>query len=152
MNVSQKGIDLVKHFEGLRLEAYKDIVGVVTIGYGTTQYPNANRVKMGDTCTEVQAEKWLKFALDTAALMLYNNGIQIKQCQVDALCSFVYNLGSGNFLRSTLRKMIMANPDDPKIAEEFLKWNKAGGKEVAGLTRRRKAEAWLYFNDELKFE
>ena len=139
MKTSQKGLDLIKSFEGLRLSAYKDVVGVVTIGYGTTA-----GVKMGDTITKERAEELLRE--DVArfeAQVLRMVKVPLTQGQHDALVSFVYNLGAGNLSNSTLLRLL--NSGDYKgAAAQFDRWNKAGGKTLAGLVRRRAAERALF--------
>ena len=74
----------------------------------------------------------------------------INQNQFDALVSFCYNVGASNLRTSTLLRKVNANPNDPTIALEFVKWNRANGRILNGLTRRRRAEAQLYFSDALK--
>ena len=144
MKASAKGIGLIKQFEGCRLKAYQDSVGVWTIGYGTTRYLNGDRVKEGDTITQEQAENLLHIDLRRRAEAL--GMLPVNQNQLDAILSFVYNVGIGAFNKSTLRKKIFQNPFDPSIAQEFARWNKAGGKVLNGLTKRRKAESDLYFS------
>jgi lysozyme len=150
MNVSQKGIDLIKRFEGLVLHAYHDQVGVPTIGYGTIRYHDGRKVQMGDVITREQAEFELKSFIEER-IPVINNLVKscLNQNQYDSVVSFVYNLGSGAFAGSTLLKKINANPDDPSIRFEFMKWNKGriSGMLVPldGLTKRRKQEADLYF-------
>lgn len=144
MKTSNSGINLIKGFEGLRLKAYDDGVGVWTIGYGTIRYLNGVRVKKGDTCTDAQAEQYLRNDLVT-----FENAINrlvkvsLTQNQFDALASFTYNLGEANLSSSTLLKKL--NSKDYKgAAAEFLKWNKAGGKVLGGLIKRRQAEMKLF--------
>ena len=141
MHISQKGIDLIKSSEGLRLEAYRDSVGVLTIGYGTTR-----GVKPGMKITADQAEQYLKadvarFEPELAALVK----VPLNQNQWDALMSFVYNLGSANLASSTLLKLLNAG-DCARAADQFPRWNKAGGKELPGLTKRRAAEQALFLS------
>ena len=144
MKTSQSGISLIKGFEGKRLNAYDDGVGVWTIGFGTIKYPNGVRVKKGDTCTEAQAESYLK-----NDLVKFENAINrlvkvpLNQNQFDALSSFTYNLGETNLSSSTLLKKLNAK-DYAGAADQFLRWNKAGGKVMSGLTRRREAERNLF--------
>lgn len=140
MKTSQKGIELIKQFEGLRTVAYKDTGGVWTIGYGHT-----GGVKSNDKITPAVAEMYLREDLKTAEKAVNMQMLNINQNQFDALVSFVFNVGSGNFIRSTLLKKAKQDPDDPSIRNEFLKWVYAGGKRVKGLEKRRKAEADLYF-------
>ena len=144
MKTSQSGISLIKGFEGKRLNAYYDGVGVWTIGFGTIKYPNGVRVKKGDTCTEAQAESYLK-----NDLVKFENAINrlvkvpLNQNQFDALSSFTYNLGETNLSSSTLLKKLNAK-DYAGTADQFPRWNKAGGKVMNGLTRRREAERILF--------
>ena len=144
MKTSQSGISLIKGFEGKRLNAYYDGVGVWTIGFGTIKYPNGVWVKKGDTCTEAQAESYLK-----NDLVKFENAINrlvkvpLNQNQFDALSSFTYNLGETNLSSSTLLKKLNAK-DYAGTADQFPRWNKAGGKVMNGLTRRREAELILF--------
>lgn len=145
--VSKSGIDLIKSFEGLMLKPYLCSAKVPTIGYGTTIYPNGQKVKLIDApISETMAEEFL--AND---LIYFEKQVDayttdaVNQNQFDALVSFAYNCGIGNLKSSTLLKKVNVNPDDPTISNEFLKWNKAAGKPLKGLTNRRIAEATLYF-------
>jgi lysozyme len=142
MEISRKGIDLIKKFEGCRLKAYRCSAGVPTIGYGNTYYEDGSKVKIGDVITQERAESLLKELVKN----YYHQHKNITQNQFNAITSFCYNVGNGNYNKSTLKKKLLANPNDPTIRNEFMKWNKAGGKELLGLTRRRKAEADLYFS------
>ena len=145
---SQKGLDLIKRFEGLKLKPYLCPANICTIGYGNTYYPSGAKVKLTDPAiTKEKAEELLKFLLTS-----YEKGVDsfcrddINQNQFDALTSFAYNVGVGNLQKSTLIKKVNKNPNDPTIRAEFMKWNKGGGKVLLGLTRRRQAEADLYFS------
>jgi lysozyme len=145
---SQKGLDLIKRFEGLELKPYKCPAGIPTIGYGNTYYPSGAKVKLTDPAiTQIVAEALLKFLLGS-----YEKDVDsfcrddINQNQFDALVSFAYNCGVNNLKSSTLLKKVNANPQDVTIHNEFMKWNKAGGRVLAGLTKRRQAEADLYFS------
>lgn len=145
---SQKGLDLIKRFEGLELKPYKCPAGILTIGYGNTYYPSGAKVKVTDPAITAQkAEELLKFLLES-----YEKDVDsfcrddINQNQFDALVSFAYNCGPRSLKSSTLLKKVNANPKDVTIADEFMKWNKAAGRVLAGLTRRRQAEADLYFS------
>lgn len=145
---SQKGLDLIKRFEGLELKPYKCPAGIPTIGYGNTYYPSGSKVKLTDPAiTKEKAEELLKFLLGS-----YEKSVDsfcrddISQNQFDALVSFAYNCGVNSLKSSTLLKKVNANPNDPTIKAEFLKWNKASGRVLAGLTKRRQAEADLYFS------
>lgn len=146
--LSQKGLELIKQFEGLSLTPYVCAGGINTIGYGNTYYTNGKKVTLQDKpITKQQAEELLKFSLST-----YEKAVDsfcrddISQSQFDALVSFAYNLGTGALQKSTLIKKVNANPKDVTIADEFMKWNKANGKVLVGLTKRRQAEANLYFS------
>lgn len=148
IKASQKGLDLIKRFEGLELKPYKCPAGIPTIGYGNTYYPSGSKVKLTDpVITKEKAEELLKFLLGS-----YEKSVDsfcrddINQNQFDALVSFAYNCGVNNLKSSTLLKKVNANPNDPTIKAEFLKWNKANGRVLAGLTKRRQAEADLYFS------
>lgn len=147
MNISQAGIDLIKKFEGYRENAYYDSVDIPTIGYGTIMC-NGRKVQMGDTCTKEEAEYWLKDHLEKHVVPWINMNVKVKLTQnmFDSLCSFIYNLGATNFLRSTLLKQINLGLFE-SAAEQFLRWDKAGGKVVAGLTKRRKEERELFLKD-----
>lgn len=142
MRISQKGLNLIKEFEGLELRAYKDSVGVVTIGYGST----GPHVSMGMTITADQAEALLKNDVNR-----FEKGVidlvtaPITQNQFDALVSFSFNLGLGNLKASTLLRKLNSL-DYVGAANEFPRWNKAGGKVLAGLTRRREAEKKLFLS------
>jgi lysozyme len=135
MNYSQSGLTLTEQFEGCKLNAYPDSKGVPTIAYGHTA-----GVFLGQTCTQAQAEAWL--AEDIAWAVSRVNAdvhVTLTQEQFDACVDFVFNCGVGNFESSTLLKLI--NKDDlTDAANEFAKWDKAGGQVIAGLLRRRMAE------------
>jgi len=146
MKPSQQCYDLIKSFEGLSLKAYLDPIGIPTIGYGSIRHPNGDRVRMGDKITLQQAGEYLAHEVKEFADMVSMLAPNINQSQFDALVSFAFNLGSGNLRASTLLKKVRNNPADPTIRQEFLKWNRAGGQVLRGLTRRRKAEADLYFS------
>lgn len=139
MKVSNNGINLVKRFEGLELKAYRDSVGILTIGYGRT-----HAVKAGDIITGEQADAFLREDLQVAELTVNTNvKVKLTQGQFDALVSFVFNLGSGNFVKSTLIKKLNAG-DYAGAADEFGKWVNAGGKKLPGLVKRRAAEREVF--------
>lgn len=139
MKVSNNGINLVKRFEGLELKAYRDSVGILTIGYGHT-----HAVKSGDIITGKQADAFLREDLQVAELTVNTNvKVKLTQGQFDALVSFVFNLGSGNFVKSTLIKKLNAG-DYAGAADEFGKWVNAGGKKLPGLVKRRAAEREVF--------
>ena len=143
MNTSPKGIALIKEFEGLRLKAYKCPGGVWTIGYGHTA-----GVKPGMVITEAQAEEYLKADLIAFERYLNGLGLALNQNQFDALVSFIYNVGTGNFSNSTLLRKVRANPQDNSIMDEFLRWVYSKGRVLPGLQRRRLAEMKLYFSND----
>ncbi|WP_335952328.1 lysozyme [Acinetobacter pittii] len=144
MKISNSGINLIKSFEGLRLKAYDDGVGVWTIGTGTTVYPNGVKVKQGDTCTPEQAKAYFKHDLAKFEKTVNESvTVPLNQNQFDALVSLTYNIGAGALKNSTLLKLL--NKGDYKgAADQFLVWNKAGGKVMKGLVRRREAERALF--------
>ena len=147
MKLSDKGYDLIKKFEGYSDRPYKCPAGIPTIGYGNTYYPNGVKVKLTDKqITKEYANEMLAFVADNFAkdvLKVVKSNITVNQ--LNALTAFAYNLGMTNFRNSSLLKLVNHNPNDALIAKEFLKWNKANGKELKGLTNRRIAESALYF-------
>ena len=139
MRTSQRGLSLIKSYEGLRLQAYQDSVGVWTIGYGTTRGVNS-----GMKITKEQAERMLlndvqRFEPEVQRLVT----APLNQNQWDALMSFTYNLGPANLESSTLRRLLNAG-NYASAAEQFPRWNKAGGQVLAGLVHRRAAERDLF--------
>ena len=143
MKTSHKGIALIKEFEGLRLKAYKCPGGVWTIGYGHTA-----GVKPGMVISEAQAEEYLMADLIASEKYLNDLRLAINQNQFDALISFIYNVGTGKFSRSTLLRKVRANPQDNSIMDEFLRWVYSKGRVLPGLQRRRLAEMKLYFSND----
>ncbi|MBP5372450.1 MAG: lysozyme [Bacteroidales bacterium] len=139
MRVGNKGIELIKRYEGCRLRAYLCPAGVPTIGYGHTA-----GVKIGDVITGIQAEELLKNDVRPIEAFLSRQGLTLTQNQFDALVSFCFNCGCGAFQRSSLRKAIVAKAGDDEIRECFLKWTKANGKTLPGLVKRRTDEANLF--------
>ena len=143
MKTSPKGIALIKEFEGLRLKAYKCPGGVWTIGYGHTA-----GVKHGMVISERQAEEYLKADLIAFEKYLNGLGLALDQNQFDALISFIYNVGTGNFTSSTLLRKVRVNPQDNSIMDEFLSWVYSKGRVLPGLQQRRLAEMKLYFSND----
>ena len=142
MQTGTAGIELIKSFEGIRLNAYKDSAGVWTIGYGHT-----NNVYNGMTITSEEAETLLKN--DLKQFEYYVNtyvSVNINQNQFDALVSFTYNVGGGAFKQSTLLEKLN-NGDMNGAADEFGKWIYAGGIKLNGLIRRRNAERELFLKE-----
>ena len=148
------GINLIKEFEGFESKSYKCSAGVWTIGYGATYYMDGTPVKEGDTITKEEAEKLLDEMSEEKYGVYVDKYVtsDINPYQRDALISFAYNCGNANLKSSTLLKKVNTNPNDKTIRNEFLKWNKSGGKVLAGLTRRREAEADLYFTEYKVYE
>jgi len=139
MKTSDEGIALIREFEGCRLEAYLDAVGIPTIGYGSTE-----GVKMGDTITQEEAEALLRRDLVRFEECVNEYvDVDLDQNQYDALVCFAYNVGCGAMRTSTLLKLLNAG-DFNGAAAQFQRWNKAGKVELAGLTRRRIAERDLF--------
>ena len=143
MKTSPKGIALIKEFEGQRLKAYKCPGGVWTIGYGHTA-----GVKPGMLISKAQAEEYLKADLIAFERYLNGLGLALNQNQFDALISFIYNVGTGNFSNSTLLRKVRANPQDNSIMDEFLRWVYSKGRVLPGLQRRRLDEMKLYFSND----
>lgn len=145
MKTGIRGIELIKHFEGLKLDVYTCSGGVKTIGYGTTVYGDTKqKVKLGDTITKERAEELLR--LDLVKFEGYVNkkvNVQLSQDQFDALVSIYYNCGPANINGSTLVRLLNQG-DYPLAAAEFRNWRKSGGKVLKGLERRRKAEEKLF--------
>lgn len=146
MQTSDKGIALIKQFEGCKLTAYQDSVGVWTIGYGWTQPVDGKPIRAGMTIKQETAERLLKTGLvsyesDVSRLVK----VGVTQGQFDALVSFTYNLGARSLSTSTLLRKLNSG-DYAGAADEFMRWNKAGGKLLNGLTRRREAERALFLS------
>ena len=139
MQISQHGIDLIKRFEGCSLKAYRCPAGVLTIGYGHT-----NKVLADDVITQEEAETLLK-----KDLIIHCNNVSklvrapLNQNQFDALVSFEYNVGYGNFSGSSLLRLLNAR-DYKGAAEQFDRWIYAGKTVLQGLVNRRKAEKELF--------
>jgi lysozyme len=133
---SEEGVSLIKQFEGFKSEAYLDIVGVPTIGYGHTL-----NVKLGDVIDEKGAFSLLKEELIHTYHPILNKAckVPLNQFEYDAYLSLIYNIGGGNFTRSTLLRRLN-NKEYEAAAEQILVWNRAGGKKVQGLVNRRKRE------------
>jgi lysozyme len=146
MKLNDAGIKLMHDFEGCKLTAYLCPANKWTIGYGNTYYENGKPVKQGDSITQERANQLFEnIAQDFAKRVRALLRVIINENQFSALVSFAYNAGVANLNKSTLLRKVNANPADPTIDTEFLKWDKANGKVLAGLTRRRKAESKLYF-------
>jgi len=134
---------LIKRFEGCRLEAYKCSANVLTIGYGHT-----GGVKETDTITQDEADKLLQEDVEQFEKYVDDNvTVELGQSQFDALVAWTFNLGVGNLRESTMLKKLNSE-DYASVPSEMKRWNKAGGKTLDGLIRRRKAESLLFESKE----
>lgn len=142
MQVGKKGLELIKHFEGLRLTSYRCSSNIPTVGYGHT----GPDVHDGLVITEERAEELLKEDLHTAEKCVDTYAqVKLNQNEFDSLCSFVFNCGCGAFRDSTLLRYLNDGREKVEVADQLLRWNKgAGGVPVEGLTRRREAERKLF--------
>lgn len=144
--VTQKGIELIKEFEGFRRTAYLCPANFWTIGYGSTFYPDGRRVQRGETISNQEAEELLKitvnkFAKEVDKLVT----VPINDNQFSALVSFTFNVGISAFKNSTLRR-VLNQGNYQEASQQLLRWNRAGGRVLAGLTRRRQAERSLFLS------
>ena len=146
MHISKSGLAILKDFEGCRLEAYPDVVNVWTIGYGFT-----SGVQKGDTMTQAQCDERLSREIRAYEIAVWNaTGGDVTQSEFDALVSFAWNVGIAGMKKSSVIKAHVKG-DKQAAARAFGLWNKAGGKVVKGLARRRAAEAVLYLTDDDEF-
>lgn len=147
MKLNTQGYRLICMFEGFSAKPYLCSAKVPTIGYGNCYYLNSKRVTLLDKpITELEAFEMFKAIADKFADKVSKLvTAPIDQSQLNALVSLTYNIGPANFQKSTLLRKVNFNHNDPTIRAEFLKWNKAGGQVLKGLTIRRKAEADIYF-------
>lgn len=142
--INKIGLKLIAQFEGCYLQAYLCPAKVWTIGIGTTIYPNGVKVKKGDKCTQEQAHEYLAHdMIEFEKTVNESVKVPLSQNQFDALVSLAYNIGSTAFKNSTLLKKLNAK-DYQGAADQFLRWNKGGGKVLKGLVRRREAERALF--------
>ena len=140
MKPSEACIEFIKGFEGFSATAYRCSAGVLTIGYGTTEY-----VDLGDTVTEEQACELLRKDVQEAADAVDDLvDVELTQGQYDALTSLIYNIGREAFRNSTLLKMLNQGRAIKDISPQFDRWNKAGGNIQPGLIRRRTAERKMF--------
>ena len=149
MKISNNGINLIKHFEGLSLKPYLDVVNIPTIGWGNTFYEDGTKVTLKDQpVTKERANELLEKIVnkDFADKIFPLIKVKVSQNQFDAMVSLAYNIGVGNFSKSTLLKKVNSGDFDG-ASNEFLKWNKSGGKELLGLTKRRQREYEMFKND-----
>ncbi|MGO4743994.1 lysozyme [Serratia quinivorans] len=146
MNISERGVALIKQFEGCRLTSYQDSVGVWTVAYGWTQPVDGRKIGPGMVIDQATAERLLK-----CGLVQYEQGVNqlakviINQGQFDALVSFAYNLGLRSLSTSTLLRKLNSG-DKQGAADEFGKWVNAGGVRLNGLVKRREAERELFLS------
>lgn len=140
MKINSEGLELIKSFEGCRLKAYQDSVGVWTIGYGHTgDIAVAGREIDQSTADALLCEDLDRFETGVSKLLK----VKASSNQFSALVSFSFNVGLSNLCNSTLLKLLNSS-DISGAAGQFERWNKAGGKVLAGLTRRRLAERRLF--------
>lgn len=144
MNINRETIEHIKAFEGKRLKAYRDPVGIWTIGYGHTTAAGPPTVVSGLTITDAEADEILwrdveKFATGVRSKIT----VDLTDNQFGALVSFAYNVGLGNFSKSTLLKKVNGG-DFKAAADQFMRWTRAKGKVLPGLIRRREAERSLF--------
>ena len=146
LQIGQKGLNLIKEFEGCKLEAYKCPAGVWTIGYGTTDSDYSitkTKIKAGLKISKQKAETWLRQSVNKKycpKVNKYNNKYHWTQNEFDAMVSFAYNLGSIDQLTANGKRT------KKEISQKMLLYNKAGGKVLQGLVRRRKAEQKLFLS------
>lgn len=143
--INKASLDLIKEFEGFRANAYQDSVGVWTIGYGTTANAGVGIVpKAGVSITEAQAAEYLRVTVDRFGAAVEAALTQpANENEFGAMVSLAYNVGPGAFKKSSVLRHFNAG-NKKAAADAFLLWNKAGGKVLSGLTRRRKAERALF--------
>lgn len=156
MKLNNDGIELLHKFEGLKLEAYECQASLRlpaekkfwTIGYGNTRYEDGSLVKKGDTITKKRAQDlFTNIANDFAKKVSKKLTKFLNENQFSALVSFAYNVGISAFSKSTLLKLVNEDPTNPEIRNQFMRWNKVNNQIIPGLTRRRQAEAELYFKN-----
>lgn len=141
MKTSQNGINIIKKYESCQLKAYICPAGKPTIGYGHV----LSTYEDGMTITHDEAERLLQYDLIRFEKSVDSINARLNQNQFDALVSLCFNIGPWNLKMSMLARRVKANPDDPGIASEFMKWVNAAGKKLNGLVKRREEESILYF-------
>lgn len=146
MNITPQTRALIRKYEGCKLTAYQCSAKRWTIGVGNTFYEDGSIVKQGDKITQERADRLFVILLDQFAVQLRPLiTANINDNQFGALLSFAYNAGINAFRNSTLRRLVNANPNNPAIRTEFMKWTRANNQVLKGLVTRRQAEADLYF-------
>ena len=146
MKATNKALDIIKHYESFFSKPYLCPRGIPTIGYGSTYYENGTKVTLNDApITEQRANELMQYKVDNEFGAFINQVVKttLNQNQFDALVSFVYNIGIGEFKTSTILKLLNVG-DFKSAADEFPKWNKSGGKVLNGLVSRRKSEQGLF--------
>lgn len=142
MKISQKGIQLIRRFEGLSLSVYEDLAGHPTVGYGH-KLRDSDGLTINSQISLDDAELLLLGDIKPVEAALNKLLPDLTQCQFDSLVSFIFNIGLGSFLKSTMYRLLKAGEID-QAAEQFQRWNKAGGEVRNGLVKRRKAEYNLF--------
>lgn len=152
MRISQKCENKLKEYESLQLNAYICPAGVLTIGWGHTGLVDGKRIELGMAITKVKAQELFEQDVATVEKPLANEPFanRLSQGQWDALVSFIYNVGWGNYKKSTLRKRINEDINHTDIPNQFRRWNKANGKVLAGLVKRREWEVEQYKGGKVK--
>ena len=144
MKVSNKGLELIKEFEGFSSTAYLCSAKKATIGYGNTFWEDGTPVKIGDQISKERAEALLKHVVDNFSVAVeVDIKIEVTQNQFDAMVSLAYNIGLGAFKNSTLLRQLNRG-NFVGASQEFLRWDKSNGKPLLGLTRRREREKLLF--------
>ena len=144
MKVSNKGLELIKEFEGFSANAYLCSAKKATIGYGNTFWEDGAPVKIGDQISKERAETLLKHVVDNFSVAVeVDIKIEVSQNQFDAMVSLAYNIGLGAFKNSTLLRQLNRG-NFVGASQEFLRWDKSNGKPLLGLTRRREREKLLF--------
>ena len=145
MTISNKGLELIKEFEGFSANAYLCPAKIPTIGYGNTFWQDGRKVRLGEQISKTKALELLEFVAnkDFANKIFPLIKVEVNQNQFDAMTSLAYNIGVGAFSNSTLLKRVNAK-DFLGAGNEFLKWDKSNGKPLLGLTRRRQREKELF--------
>ena len=146
MKISEKGVSLIQHFEGCELKSYRCAGNVITIGWGHTKTAEENQIITQEVADFLLLDDILVFEDDVQRLV----NVDLTQNQYDALVCWTFNLGATNLNSSTLLKVLNSGTYD-KVSEQILRWDKSGGKPLAGLTRRRRSEALLFDTGILDF-
>lgn len=156
MQISKKGLEIIKDFEGFYSHSYLDVASIWTIGYGTIKYPSGVKVQSKDICNEEQAIRWLEFEVNEKSAyfnqVIQKINLELNQNEYDALVSFLYNVGIGKCYKGTTMGDAIYSKDKTKIADAFLvycKYRKLGIKLTSkGLLNRRKKERELFLSRE----